>query len=552
LWAELSVTLTYLKNRYPHARLKQEIPYVNWRKRHLSLHHLRRPGCVAYVNIPKQKQDGKLNVRAWKGIMVGYAFRTRDYRIWNPETNEVAETKHVKFQEDQEWKDWSKASDESVSNDKFYDAKDLLEDSEDEDNDPSLTPVKTPGPVAHRRDALPPVQPAVIHSPLQKLQKLKPPRPTRIAVRKPGQDGFDREEVRRTTGRSVGRVDVYYYGPDGKRLRSRKEVKDYCTTNGLTYEILDFDLLKSACYINTSGRPSRCGLSAAAESFYAAEEVRRATSPVPRRSARIEVCVRQPEAARPTCGWNSARIPYIEPQQSTIRCTFGFHLIADVVRTYVGDSPFQTDSDQSTYRSSPNESSDSEDEVPPPIAPRPARTLPAPPPVAPTTVLPPAAQRFPTRDIPPFVSTRKKDFSIATTPLRPTRVAHRTPVPHKPGWEREEVQRQSGATKGQWDVYYYAPGLRTALRSRPDIKAWCEVHLKEKYKADEYDFNPTHAVDSDSDDDVEQPRDAEVEPEVDNGEAETYSVRVYCAKVQEPSTYEEAMSSPESDKWKAA
>uniref|UniRef100_T1IQH5 Retroviral polymerase SH3-like domain-containing protein n=1 Tax=Strigamia maritima TaxID=126957 RepID=T1IQH5_STRMM len=83
---------------------------------------------------------------------------------------------------------------------------------------------------------------------------------------------------------------------------------------------------------------------------------------------------------------------------------------------------------------------------------------------------------------------------------------------------------------------------------RPDIKAWCEVHLKEKYKADEYDFNPTHAVDSDSDDDVEQPRDAEIEPEVDNGEAETYSVRVYCAKVQEPSTYEEAMSSPESDK----
>uniref|UniRef100_T1II51 Integrase catalytic domain-containing protein n=1 Tax=Strigamia maritima TaxID=126957 RepID=T1II51_STRMM len=198
------------------------------------------------------------------------------------------------------------------------------------------------------------------------------------------------------------------------------------------------------------------------------------------------------------------------------------------------------------YRSSPNESSDMEDEFPPPIAPRPARTLPAPPPVAPATVPPPAIQKFATQHIPPFVSTRKKDFSISTTSLRPTSVAHRVPVPHKPGWEREEVQRQSGATKGQWDVYYYAPGLRTALRSGPDIKAWCEVHLKEKYKADEYDFNPTHAVDSDSDDDVEQPRDAEVEPEVDNCEAETYSVCVYCAKLREPSTYEEAMPSPES------
>uniref|UniRef100_T1IH74 MBD domain-containing protein n=1 Tax=Strigamia maritima TaxID=126957 RepID=T1IH74_STRMM len=117
----------------------------------------------------------------------------------------------------------------------------LLKDSENEDNDLSLTPVKTPGPAAQRRDALPPVQPAAIHSPLQKLQKLKPPRPTRVAVRKPGRDGFDKEEVTRTTGGSVGRVDVYYYGPDGKRLRSRKEVKDYCTANGLTYEILDFD-----------------------------------------------------------------------------------------------------------------------------------------------------------------------------------------------------------------------------------------------------------------------------------------------------------------------
>uniref|UniRef100_T1J140 MBD domain-containing protein n=1 Tax=Strigamia maritima TaxID=126957 RepID=T1J140_STRMM len=156
-------------------------------------------------------------------------------------THLLPETKHVKFQKDQEWKNWSKASDESVTNDKFYDAKDLLEDSEDEDNDLNLTPAKTPGPAAQRRDALPPVQPAAIHSPLQKLQKLKPPRPTRVAVRKPGRNGFDREEVTRTTGGSVGRVDVYYYGPDGKRLRSRKEVKDYCTANGLTYEILDFD-----------------------------------------------------------------------------------------------------------------------------------------------------------------------------------------------------------------------------------------------------------------------------------------------------------------------
>uniref|UniRef100_T1IGS9 MBD domain-containing protein n=1 Tax=Strigamia maritima TaxID=126957 RepID=T1IGS9_STRMM len=226
-------------------------------------------------------------------------------------------------------------------------------------------------------------------------------------------------------------------------------------------------------------------------------------------------------------------------------------LYKDVIKTHVGDSPFQTEFDESSFKPSPNESSDSEDEAPPPIAPRPARTRTVPPPVAQPqeTSLPPAAQKFATQDIPPFVSTRKKDFSVATTPLRPTRVAHRAPVPHKPGWEREEVRRQSGATKGQWDVYYYAPSLRTALRSRPDIKAWCEVHLKEKYRASDYDFNPAHAADSDNDDDPEQPRteqtETELEPAVDDESTETYAVRVYCASVQEPSTFEEAMSSPE-------
>uniref|UniRef100_T1II54 MBD domain-containing protein n=1 Tax=Strigamia maritima TaxID=126957 RepID=T1II54_STRMM len=135
-------------------------------------------------------------------------------------------------------------------------------------------------------------------------------------------------------------------------------------------------------------------------------------------------------------------------------------LYKDVVKTQVGDSPFQTEFYQSSFKPSPNESSDSEDETPPPIAPRPARTRTVPPPVAQPqeTPPPPAAPKFTTQGIPPFVSTRKKDFSVATTPLRPTRVVHRVPVPNRPGWEREEEQRQSGATKGQWDVYYYAPG----------------------------------------------------------------------------------------------
>uniref|UniRef100_T1IUX2 MBD domain-containing protein n=1 Tax=Strigamia maritima TaxID=126957 RepID=T1IUX2_STRMM len=211
-------------------------------------------------------------------------------------------------------------------------------------------------------------------------------------------------------------------------------------------------------------------------------------------------------------------------------------LYKDVVQTHVGESPFETSVGKNVFARSPSDTSDTDDEDTTPPHPRHTPTR-LPPPIP-----APAAQKF-AEDTPICIDA--KGVPVSTTPLKPTRVAHRALVPNKPGWEREEVQRQSGATKGQWDVYYYAPGLRTALRSRPDIKAYCETNLKVKYKADDYDFNPTHAVDSDSDDDAKQPRDPEVEPETDNGEAETYSVRVYCAKVPEPSTYKEAMLLPE-------
>uniref|UniRef100_T1IHK9 MBD domain-containing protein n=1 Tax=Strigamia maritima TaxID=126957 RepID=T1IHK9_STRMM len=120
---------------------------------------------------------------------------------------------------------------------------------------------------------------------------------------------------------------------------------------------------------------------------------------------------------------------------------------------------------------------DDEDTTPP----RPRLTPTRPPPPIPA----PATQKISLPTIPPFVSTRKKGGPVSTTSVKPTRVAYRAPVPNKPGWEREEVQRQSGATKGQWNVYYYAPGLRTVLRSRPDVKAYCETNLKVKYKADD-------------------------------------------------------------------
>uniref|UniRef100_T1J7E1 MBD domain-containing protein n=1 Tax=Strigamia maritima TaxID=126957 RepID=T1J7E1_STRMM len=110
--------------------------------------------------------------------------------------------------------------------------------------------------------------------------------------------------------------------------------------------------------------------------------------------------------------------------------------------------------------------------------------------------LSPNRNRFCVQDIPSFVSSRRKNVPVSMTLLKPTsskRGFYRTAVPNKPGWEREEVQRQSAATKGQWDIYFYAPGRRFPLRSRPEIREYCEKTLNVPYNPDEFSWKPTEA-----------------------------------------------------------
>uniref|UniRef100_T1IZ48 MBD domain-containing protein n=1 Tax=Strigamia maritima TaxID=126957 RepID=T1IZ48_STRMM len=149
--------------------------------------------------------------------------------------------------------------------------------------------------------------------------------------------------------------------------------------------------------------------------------------------------------------------------------------------------------------------------------------------------------------------TPRKPVPVSTTPLKPTssKGFNRAPIPNKPGWERVEVQRQSGATKGKWDIYFYAPGCKIPLRSRPELRDYCEQALKIPYNPDEFNWKPSEPlvdtvsqVDTDGDD-VAQTKVQETDIDADS-DPECYTVRVYLAEVvKEPSTFEEAMASPE-------
>ncbi|XP_063232696.1 methyl-CpG-binding domain protein 4 isoform X3 [Bacillus rossius redtenbacheri] len=50
--------------------------------------------------------------------------------------------------------------------------------------------------------------------------------------------GWQREEVPRKTGLSAGKIDVYYYSPDGKKFRSKPQLARYL---GNTLDLATFD-----------------------------------------------------------------------------------------------------------------------------------------------------------------------------------------------------------------------------------------------------------------------------------------------------------------------
>lgn len=54
---------------------------------------------IPYVGISKQCREGKLEAKARRGILVGYTFKIKGYRVWIPETNQIVESIDASFDE---------------------------------------------------------------------------------------------------------------------------------------------------------------------------------------------------------------------------------------------------------------------------------------------------------------------------------------------------------------------------------------------------------------------------------------------------------------------
>ncbi|MCO5556563.1 hypothetical protein L7F22_010113 [Adiantum nelumboides] len=98
LWMEAVACAAHVLNRCPTRALKTITPYESWYDRKPSVSYLRVFGCLAYAHIPQQLR-GKLDDKAIKCIFVGYSSGSKGYRLYNPATNKIFESRDVIFAE---------------------------------------------------------------------------------------------------------------------------------------------------------------------------------------------------------------------------------------------------------------------------------------------------------------------------------------------------------------------------------------------------------------------------------------------------------------------
>ena len=257
LWAELAMSFIHLKNRFPHSALKGQIPYVLWNEQKFSVAYLRSIGSKCYVHFSEPGRN-KYKARAWEGVLVGYARATRGYRVWNPLTNKVFESKHVTVDETCMWGQPNFTSNK-ILNVKNFAQFDLSKELFNE----NLTPNAIVTPTLTRTSTVPlvvtPLVPNISISPAPILNLPVTPVNPRITLRgrrvpavslsdqqrtspitvrlKDVIDNWGRTEITRKTGATMGRNDVYYYPPGVKPgLRSKPDVMRYCRANGILYD----------------------------------------------------------------------------------------------------------------------------------------------------------------------------------------------------------------------------------------------------------------------------------------------------------------------------
>ena len=94
MWGELFMAAASLKNRIRHNVLKRETLLKMLHREKADLSYLRVIGAGTFVRI---KDSRKLDAAAWERKVCGYSEENKSYRVWNPKTHRVVESRNVTF-----------------------------------------------------------------------------------------------------------------------------------------------------------------------------------------------------------------------------------------------------------------------------------------------------------------------------------------------------------------------------------------------------------------------------------------------------------------------
>jgi hypothetical protein len=95
-------TAVYLLNRSPTKSVQGKTPYGAWHGKKPQVGHFRTFGCIGHVKKIGPRVD-KLADRSTKMVLLGYEPGTKGYRMVDPITEKLCNSRDVKFEEDEAW-----------------------------------------------------------------------------------------------------------------------------------------------------------------------------------------------------------------------------------------------------------------------------------------------------------------------------------------------------------------------------------------------------------------------------------------------------------------
>ena len=84
----------HLKNRTPHVAPKIKTSFKMLHGGEADLSHLCVIGARTFVHM---KGSRKLDAATWKGKVYGYSEESKSYRVWNPKTHRIVNSRNVTF-----------------------------------------------------------------------------------------------------------------------------------------------------------------------------------------------------------------------------------------------------------------------------------------------------------------------------------------------------------------------------------------------------------------------------------------------------------------------